>query len=286
MKYLTLHETTAAYEAVKDSLALPQVALTLDNMSVHYQPYVEPQIPNNTIIYKASAKLAETTSDKNSGLHTNAFSGTSSQLTITNHTFENGVGTIEFSNDITSIGNYAFLGCSDLTSIDIPNSVTSIGNNAFTNCSGLTSCTIGSGVTSIGAQAFLNCISLTSIDIPNSVTSIGTSTFEGCTSLTSINIPNSVTSIGAQAFYQCSSLTSITIPSGITSIGNNAFTNCTSLTSITCSRTTAPSIQSNTFSSVKTNGTLYVPQGSSGYNVWMGTGNYYLGSYNWTKVEQ
>jgi hypothetical protein len=29
-----------------------------------------------------------------------------------------------------------------------------------------------------------------------------------------------------------------------------------------------------------------VPSGSSGYDVWMGTGNYYLGKYNWTMVEQ
>jgi len=30
---------------------------------------------------------------------------------------------------------------------------------------------------------------------------------------------------------------------------------------------------------------LYVPEGSN-YNTWMSTSNYYLGKYNWTKVEQ
>ena len=35
---------------------------------------------------------------------------------------------------VTSIGNYAFDGCSDLTSITIPSSVTSIGNGAFLDC--------------------------------------------------------------------------------------------------------------------------------------------------------
>jgi hypothetical protein len=50
--------------------------------------------------------------------------------------------------------------------------------------------------------------------------------------------------------------------------------------------TTAPTIQSITFYGVKTNGTLTVPQGSTGYDTWMGTGNYYLGKYGWTKVEQ
>ena len=134
---------------------------------------------------------------------------------------------------VTSIGSYAFRGCSGLTSVTIPNSVTSIGSWAFYNCSGLTSVTIPNSVTSIGSSAFEDCSGLTCVTIPNSVTSIGSSAFENCSRLTSVTIGNSVTSIDKYAFENCSGLTSVTIGNGVTSIGNSAFKSCSGLTSIT-----------------------------------------------------
>ena len=134
---------------------------------------------------------------------------------------------------VTSIGYYAFYGCSGLTSVTIPNGVTSIGYYAFYGCSGLTSVTIPNSVTSIGHTAFYGCSGLTSVTIPNSVTSIGDVAFSGCKSLTSVTIPNSVTSIGHATFYGCSGLTSVTIGNGVTSIDTEAlFRGCISLNSI------------------------------------------------------
>ena len=169
---------------------------------------------------------------------------------------------------VTSIGNWAFWGCTGLTSVTIPNSVTSIEGSAFRDCNSLTSVTIGNSVTSIEGSAFGGCTGLTSVTIPNSVTSIGSSAFWGCTGLTSVTIPNSVTSIGIQAFYDCTGLTEINvdenntayssidgvlfnksqtelvcypygkqgayvIPNSVTSIGDYAFYKCSSLTSVT-----------------------------------------------------
>ncbi len=145
-------------------------------------------------------------------------------------------------NSVTSIGSYAFYGCTSLTSVEIPDGVTSIDWHAFSNCTNLTSIIIPNSVTSVGSYAFEYCTSLTSITIPDSVKSIGNWAFDHCKSLTSVTIGNSVTSvtignsvtsIGSYAFNACTSLTSVTIGNCVTSIDERVFNYCTSLTSVT-----------------------------------------------------
>ena len=225
--YLKLFETHAEYESfIQTDYDKPNVSYCEDNNEVHYNPLTPP--PMNIIRYEASAKLTETTSDKSGGLHPNKF-GT----TMVSHTFENGVGTIEFEDNVTTIGDYAFYQCTNLTNVIMPNSVTTIGDYAFYQCTNLTNVIMPNSVTSIGGFAFNGCTGLTSVTIPNSVTSIGDAAFQGCTSLTSITIPSGVTSIGTMAFDNCSGLASITIPSGVTSIGDYAFRICSNLTNVT-----------------------------------------------------
>ena len=88
---------------------------------------------------------------------------------------------------VTSISQYAFYGCSGLTSVNIPNSVTSIGNAAFSYCTGLTEVTIGNSVTSIGDYAFLGCESLRTVTIGSAVTEIGEDAFYGCDRIKTVN---------------------------------------------------------------------------------------------------
>ena len=76
------------------------------------------------------------------------------------------------------------------------------------------------------------------------------------------------------------------MPSSVTNPDYSAFENCSSLESITSLALTAPYIESDTFEGITSYGFIYIPSGSTGYDVWMGTGNFYLGQYNWTKVEQ
>lgn len=112
------------------------------------------------------------------------------------------IKTVIIQSGITSIGNYAFYGCTSSTSVTIPKGITSIGSYAFFNCNELTSISIPNGVVSIGDKAFYYCFNLTSVSIPNSVTSIGSNVFDGHNNLSSVmNYAKAPQSISYSTFY-------------------------------------------------------------------------------------
>ena len=135
-------------------------------------------------------------------------------------------------NSVETIDDYAFYGCSGLTSLVLPNSVKTIGEVAFDGCLELESIEIGNSVETVGQSAFSNCSSLASLVLPNSVETIGDYAFYGCSALTRLVLPNSITSIGRAVVYACSSLTDLAIPQSVTSIGDYAINRCSSLKSI------------------------------------------------------
>ena len=118
----------------------------------------------------------------------------------------------------TKINSYAFYNCYSLTSVTIGNSVTSIGDYAFSGCSSL-KYNVKDNLKYLGnsENPYVYLVGTTSTDIATATIDdnckfIGDYAFNNCSSLTSIIIPDSVTSIGSSAFSGCSNFESITLP--------------------------------------------------------------------------
>ena len=136
---------------------------------------------------------------------------------IGNYAFEGcNISDLEIPSNVKTIGERAFQGCSNLKRAIICNTIqvtdntaTSIGGWAFLGCTSLENVTIGGAVAIIGGSAFYGCNSIENVTICNGVTTIQASAFRGCNKIESITIPESVTSIENEAFYFCESLASI-----------------------------------------------------------------------------
>ncbi|MCQ2340064.1 MAG: leucine-rich repeat domain-containing protein [Paludibacteraceae bacterium] len=139
----------------------------------------------SVITYTATEKLEEATRI-GFGLYTNAFyAADSTLLTITEHSFSEGVGTITLDGEVAIIGDYTFYSCEKLQSITIPASVTTIGEWAFAS-TGLTSITIPASVASIGEYAFYWCDNSVSVTFESNACqdAIGNYAFMGVGSTT------------------------------------------------------------------------------------------------------
>ena len=120
--------------------------------------------------------------------------------------------------DTTEISEGAFYTNQNITSINIPNSVTSIGDSAFSGCSNLKEVYYegsleqwllinfggyGANLLSNGADLYIEGDKVTEVTINQNIKQYA---FQGCKSLTSVTLGENVTSIGEGAFSDCSNL--------------------------------------------------------------------------------
>ena len=110
---------------------------------------------------------------------------------------------------VTEVGEYAFYGCSGITTISIGDNVETIGPGAFYECTGLVNAYLAN-VQYISSIAFASCTSMTEITLPNTLIYIGYRAFDDC-GLESVHIPASVQTMGVHPFYNCPNLTVITV---------------------------------------------------------------------------
>ena len=136
---------------------------------------------------------------------------------------------------VTSIGTYAFYGCSGLVSVSIPDSVTSIGYLAFYGCSGLVSVEISQYVCnqrlwSVFPSAYQT---IESVVISDGVTSIGSSAFDGCSGIKNVTISQGACNYRLSSVFPSAyqSITNVVISANVTRINTSAFSGCTGIRS-------------------------------------------------------
>lgn len=186
--------------------------------------------------------------------------------TISKNTFQycNQLISMHIPTNVTTIGDHAFRGCSNLEQltvsigntkyhsngnciietasnilvvgcntsvIPVDGSVTHIGYGAFYGRDKLTNIVIPDGVVEIDNTAFTDCHDLTDVALPNTLVNIGSMAFYGC-GMNEIVIPDSVQTIRMYAFSVCRNLTTVTLGSGITNIHKQAFDDSPNITTI------------------------------------------------------
>lgn len=172
----------------------------------------------------------------------------SSQGSITSFTF---------GSKVESIPANLCMNMNNLTSITIPENVTSIGEDAFYGCSGLK--TIVWNAKNCSDAPFSSIAnSITLFSFGDGLESIPANLCQGMTQLTYISIPSGVKSIGNQAFDGCSGLRTVYIPENVTALGEKAFSGCSGLSYIKCEGAPAK-CGSDCFLNANKYTTLFVP---------------------------
>ncbi|MDE6893194.1 MAG: leucine-rich repeat domain-containing protein, partial [Lachnospiraceae bacterium] len=133
---------------------------------------------------------------------------------------ESNIVSVQMSENIRGIGDYAFYNCRNLEKVILNNGLQSIGNGVFAGCINIVECNIDvtARIRVIGKDAFYGCAALKSFTVPVAIEALGDSCFEGCTGLESIDFSGggknlALEKLGYHLFQGCSSLGAVEFPS-------------------------------------------------------------------------
>ncbi|MBQ7919378.1 MAG: leucine-rich repeat protein, partial [Lachnospiraceae bacterium] len=124
----------------------------------------------------------------------------------------------------------------NIVSLTVGDKLEGIGDFAFFGCTGLSSIKLGNGISTLGNYAFANCINLKSADVELycNLKELGNHTFYNCEKLTSFEMPVNIREIGDYCFSKCRAMTELKMydvgyNTMLETLGNYCFTDCNSL---------------------------------------------------------
>lgn len=132
---------------------------------------------------------------------------------IANHAFDesrnstNGkiLKNVTISEGITTIGDFAFVNCTNLEKITLPDSLTSLGDQTFIGCSKLKEINIPSKITSFGYSGYMfQETGFTEFTIPKNVKKIPSETFRICKNLKKVIVHSDDVVFDKYVFEYCS----------------------------------------------------------------------------------
>lgn len=128
---------------------------------------------------------------------------------------QSGLVSVDIYNVNTSIPEFCFAQCRNLTSVVLHNDLISIEKGAFSECPNLTSFTINGTLDSIGEQAFYASDAMQSFTLPNCEVTLGNYSFYKCGALQTLVFgANTVISEIQGSIFEDTALTSFEVPVG------------------------------------------------------------------------
>ena len=146
-----------------------------------------------------------------------------------------GITSIVIPDSCTTIGSYAFDGCTNLTSVTLGTGVTTINERAFRNTAITGDLQFPAALQTVKMQAFINCINLTGALFNSSgALTINRQAFAYCTGLLTLELISTGTiEVGLDYYYGafagCRALVNTTFEAPLIKIGPKSFTGCESL---------------------------------------------------------
>ena len=141
---------------------------------------------------------------------------------------------------VTSIGDYAYAFCANVSSISIDSTVEHVGLSAFMFCHGLEN--VFFNPCQSDEYVFAECHGLRHLTFGSMMTTIPLGLCRDCTNLQTVIFPDNLQTInGGGAFMGCVNLREIIFPVGINIIGTDAFSGCSGVERIVCMKETVPS---------------------------------------------